>query len=175
VKTFFKELLVIVLSAMIIFLLVQVFFVGRYIVDGSSMEPNLYDNQRILVNKIAYAFSGPQRGDIIVLTPPYPSEHDLIKRIIGLPGDTVEIKDRVVYINGEILNEPYISDPPTYTLAEQVIPDNEYFVLGDNRNNSSDSHFGWTVNRDSIHGRAWFTIWPLSDWGSVLNFDYALP
>lgn len=174
-KTFFKELLVIVLSAMVILLLAQVFFVGRYIVDGSSMEPNLHDEQRILVNKIAYTFSDPQRGDIVVLTPPFPSENDLIKRIIGLPGDSVEIKDGKVYINGTALDEPYISDPPAYTFAETVVPEGEYFVLGDNRNDSRDSHFGWTVIRENIHGRAWFAIWPLSDWGSVLNFDYVLP
>jgi len=181
VKAFSKELLVIVLSALVIFLLVQIFFVGRAVVVGSSMEPNLHNDQRILVNKIAYAFSEPQRGDIVVLTPPYPSDEDLIKRIIGLPGETVEMKDGVVYIHqsdGTVLTldeHEYIDAPSmSYSIGSEIPPDN-YFVLGDNRNNSSDSRGGWTVSRDAIHGKAWFSIWPLSEWGSLLNFDYALP
>jgi signal peptidase I len=183
VKTFFKELLVIVLSALVIFLLVQIFFVGRAVVVGSSMEPNLHNDQRILVNKVAYAFSEPKRGDIIVFTPPHSpsSDNDLIKRIIGLPGETVEMKDGVVYIHqsdGTVLTldeHEYIDSPSmSYSISSEIPLDN-FFVLGDNRNNSSDSRSGWTVSRDAIHGKAWFSIWPISEWGSLLNFDYALP
>ena len=182
-KAFSKELLVIVLSALVIFLLVQVFFVGRAVVVGSSMEPNLHNNQKILVNKLAYAFSEPKRGDIIVFAPPHApsSDNDLIKRIIGLPGETVEMEDGGVYIHqseGTVLTldeHEYIDGPSMiYSISGEIPPDN-YFVLGDNRNNSSDSRGGWTVSRDAIHGKAWFSIWPLSEWGSVLNFDYALP
>ncbi len=178
-KAFSKELLVIVLSALVIFLLAQV-LMGRAVVVGSSMEPNLHNDQRILVNKVAYAFSEPKRGDIIVFTPPYSSsDNDFIKRIIGLPGETVEMEDGVVYIHQSdgtvlILDEhEYIEDlSMSYYMGSEIPPDN-YFVLGDNRNNSSDSRGGWTVIRDDIHGKAWFSIWPLSEWGSVLN--YALP
>jgi signal peptidase I len=181
VKTFFKELLVIVLSALVIFLLVQVFFVGRAVVEGSSMEPNLHSGQRLLINKIAYTFSEPERGDIIVFTPPYPSDNDLIKRIIGLPGEIVEMENGVVYIHqsdGTVLTldeQEYIENPSMSYYISSEIPSGSYFVLGDNRNNSSDSRGGWFVSRDAIHGKAWFTIWPLSEWGSALNYDYALP
>ena len=178
-KKFAREFLIIVLSALVILLLVQIFFIGRAEVKGSSMEPNLHDSQRILVNKLAYAFSEPNRGDIIVFTPPYPSDHDLIKRIIGLPGEKVEMKDGVVYIHqsdGTVLTldeHEYIENPSMSYYMSSKIPLDSYFVLGDNRNNSGDSRGGWFVSRDDIHGKAWFSIWPLSEWGSVLN--YALP
>jgi len=177
-KNFAREFLLIVLSALVIFLLVQIFFVGRAVVNGSSMEPNLHNGQRLLINKIAYAFSEPQRGDIVVFTPPYPSDNDLIKRIIGLPGETVEMKDGVVYIHqsdGTVLTldeSEYIENPSMSYYISSEIPSESYFVLGDNRNNSSDSRGGWFVSRDSIHGKAWFTIWPLSEWGSALNYAF---
>lgn len=180
-KKFASEFLIIVLSALVIFLLLQFFFVSRVIVEGSSMEPNLYNNERLLVNKIAYSFSDPERGDVIIFTPPYPSENDLIKRIIGLPGEVVEMKDGIVYIHqtdGTVLTldeSEYITNPDMDYYISDVVPEDSYFVLGDNRNDSSDSRYGWFVSRDSIHGRAWFCIWPLSEWGAVISYDYALP
>ena len=180
IKNFSKELLIIVLTALVIFLVIQTFFVGRAIVKGSSMEPNLHTDQRILVNKTAYAFVDPERGDVVVFTPPFTSDSDLIKRIIGLPGETVEIVDGVVFIHktdGSIfqLEEDYIKGPLNGNFTSEVIPDDSYFVMGDNRNNSRDSREGWFVKSDTIHGRAWFSIWPLSDWGAVISYDYAIP
>ena len=178
IKNFSKELLIIVLSALVIFLVIQTFLVGRAIVVGSSMEPNLHTDQRILVNKVAYAFAEPERGDVIVFTPPFTSDSDLIKRVIGLPGETVEIVEGVVYIHqtdGSIirLEEDYIKGPLTDSYTSGKIPADSYFVMGDNRNNSRDSREGWFVKRSSIHGRAWFSIWPLSDWGAIISYDYA--
>jgi len=180
VKTFFREFLGILVLAIVIIILVQA-MVGRAVVVGSSMEPNLHDGQRVLVNKMAYLFSEPKRGDIIVFTPPdtVTSGNDYIKRIIGLPGEIVEIKEGTVYIHqpdGTILTldeHEYIDDPArNYYLGIEIPPDN-YFVLGDNRNKSSDSRGGWTVSREGIVGKAWLSIWPLSEWGLVPN--YLLP
>lgn len=137
------------------------------------MEPGLQDGQQILINKVIYYLHEPERGDIIILHPPppySPDETPFIKRIIALPGDTVEVEDGTVYVNGLKLDEPYIKEPPTYTFRQKKIPEGEYFVLGDNRNYASDSHTGWTVPRQNIIGKAWLSIWPLSEWGFVPNY-----
>jgi signal peptidase I len=137
------------------------------------MEPGLQDGQQLLINKVVYHFHEPERGDIIILHPPPPYNPEVtpfIKRIIALPGDTIEVKNGAVYVNGFILDEPYIKEPPTYNFPQRKIPQDEYFVLGDNRNNASDSHNGWTVPRQNIIGKAWISIWPLSKWGLVENY-----
>jgi len=180
VKAFLREVLGVAVLAIVIFLLVQA-MVGRAVVVGSSMEPNLHDGQRILVNKIAYLFSEPKRGDIIVFTPPdtVASDNDYIKRIIGLPGEVVEIKEGIVYINqpdGNVLTldeHEYIDDPAKNSFLSGTIPPDNYFVLGDNRNNSSDSRGGWTVPHEGIVGKAWLSIWPIAEFGLVPN--YSLP
>jgi signal peptidase I len=111
-----------------------------------------------MVNKVSYHSSGLQRGDVIVFDPPFESPHPFIKRVIGLPGDTVEIKDGKVSINDTALEEEYIMAPPNYTMPATKVPKNEYFVLGDNRNNSNDSRSGWTVPTRSGAGRQPMTI-----------------
>lgn len=177
VKSLLFEFLGILALAIAIFLLVQA-VASKAIVDGSSMEPNLSDGQKILVNKVAYLFSEPQRGDIIIFDPPVYSENDYIKCVIGLPGEVVEIKDGTVYIHqtdGTVIaldESAYIADKPNYTYTSGVIPEDCYFVLGDNRNNSGDSHYGWFVAKDDIVGKAWFSYWPLSDFGFVLNYSF---
>ena len=168
-KVFLREILGLILLAVAIFLLLQVVF-PRFEVVGSSMEPNLHDGQRLLVNKAVYFFRKPEAGEVIVFQPPNNRRTDYIKRIIALPGDTVEVKAGVVYVNGSPLDEPYIKDQPSYTLGPQKIPEDSYFVLGDNRNNSNDSHNGWTVPRQNIVGKAWISIWPPGQWGVVTNY-----
>jgi signal peptidase I len=164
------EIIGTLLAGIAIFVLINV-SVQYSIVEGSSMEPNLRDGQRLLINKIAY--SNPQRGDVIVFPPPHiaNSEKDFIKRIIGLPGEVIEIKAGVVYINGSPLDEPYITDNADITMSLTVIPDGQYFVLGDNRGNSSDSRGGWTVPGENIVGKAWLSIWPPEDWGLAPNYE----
>ncbi len=134
------------------------------------MEPTVEEAQRLLVNKLAYLVSRPERGDIIIFHPPSKQQVDYIKRLIALPGDTVEIKGGAVYVNGKRLDEPYIKDPPYYNLSLKEIPQNSYFVLGDNRNNSNDSHNGWTIQRSDIIGKVWLRIWPLENWGTFPNW-----
>ena len=168
-RVILREIVGLVLLAVVIFLLLQ-FMVPRFEVVGSSMEPNLHDGQRLLINKVVYFFREPEAGEVIVFQPPKNKRTDYIKRIIALPGDVVEIKSGVVYVNGSPLDEPFIKDQPGYTLNPTEVPENDYFVLGDNRNNSNDSHNDWTVPRKNIVGKAWLSIWPPSLWGVVTNY-----
>lgn len=172
-KAFLRELLTMLVTALIIFVGLQV-VVEDYVIRESSMEPNFYDGQRILANKVVYKFHEPQRGDVIIFHPPSyrPDSDPFIKRIIALPGETVEIKNSSVYINGSKLDEPYIRESPHYTLQSEKVNDG-YFVLGDNRNNSNDSHTGWIVPRQNLIGKAWLSFWPPNKWGLVTN--YRLP
>jgi len=171
-RVFLREILGPILLAVIIFLILQA-TMQSFVVVGSSMKPSLYDGQRLLINKVVYSLHEPEVGDVVVFEPPHNQRADYIKRIIGLPGDTVEIKMGVVYVNGSPLDEAYIKDQPSYTLQTKKIPENEYFVLGDNRNNSNDSHNGWTVPRQNIIGKAWLSIWPPRQWGVVASYPLA--
>jgi len=163
-KGFVREALTTILVALVIFLGLQT-TIQSSIVLGSSMEPNFETGQRLIVNKVIYRFDGLNRGDVVILRPPSNSSVDYIKRVIALPGETVEIKDRLVYIDGEPLSESYISDPPHYTMKPVEVPQGYCFVLGDNRNSSSDSHIWGPLPLDNIEGKAWLSIWPPNDWG----------
>ena len=167
----FREVAITVLIAVAVFALLRL-TVQSYTVKMSSMEPNFYQGYCIMVSKVTYRSSGPQRGDVIVFDPPFTSEYPFIKRVIGLPGETVEITGERVFVNGIPLDEPYIMASPDYTMPAEEVPENEYFVLGDNRNNSTDSSKGWTVPRDNIIGKAWFVYWPPSKWRGVKHYSY---
>ncbi len=172
-RAFFRDILLIVVAAAVITLLIQS-TVQKSSVIGYSMEPSLQDEQQLLINKVVYYFHEPERGDVIILHPPPPYSSKatpFIKRIIALPSDTIEVKNGAVYVNGLKLDEFYIKEPPTYNLQLKKIPENEYFVLGDNRNNANDSHTGWTVPRQNIIGKAWLSIWPPSEWGLIPNYS----
>ena len=166
-----RDLLETLALAVIIFLVVNT-FTGRYEVQSISMEPTLHEGQYLIVSKIAYWFHGPQRGDIIVLDPPAGrSEIPYIKRVIGLPGEKVEVRDGRVWVNDIALNEPYISGPPNY-IENRVLGDEEYLVLGDNRNNSSDSHIWGTLPRENIIGKSVFRYWPPEKWGLIPHYTF---
>jgi signal peptidase I len=166
-KSQFHQVLAVVLIAVGVFFLLRV-TVQSFVVVGSSMEPSLEDGQRLLVNKVVYHLREPQRGEIIVFHQPNGGSVDLIKRIIALPGDIVEIKEGAVYINDSAIDEPYIKAAPSYTMAEEEIPEGKYFVLGDNRNNSNDSHSWGELPQQNIIGKAWLSIWPP---GSIPHYD----
>ena len=171
-RAFFREILVIVIIAIAIFVGLQ-FIVEDFVIKEYCMEPNFQEGQRVYVFKLAYKLHEPERGDVIVFHPPpphNPKANPFIKRIIALPGDTVEVKKGFVYINGSQLDEPYIKEPPNYTFSQYKIPEDNYFVLGDNRNNANDSHTGWTVPHQNIIGKAWLSVWPPGEWGLVTHY-----
>jgi len=136
-----------------------------------SMQPNLWEGEYVIVDKVSYLLGAPQRGDIVVFEKT--GQPDLIKRVIGLPGETVEVRNGQTYIDGVPINEPYLAQPPNYTLPATTVEAGRYFVLGDNRNNSSDSHVWGTVPRDTIVGRAWIIYWPPPNWQIVPQYNYA--
>jgi len=168
----FREVAITVLIAVAVFALLRL-TVQSYTVVMSSMEPNFQEGECIMVNKVCYHSSGPQRGDVVVFNPPFQSQYPYIKRVIGLPGETVKIEDGKVFIDGIPLEEDeYIRARPNYTMPAMEVPENEYFVLGDNRNNSNDSSHNWTVPRDNIIGKSWFTYWPPSKLRVVKHYSY---
>ncbi|MFC1941641.1 signal peptidase I [Chloroflexota bacterium] len=168
-KSFFREVLITIVLALVIFAVARS-TIQTFIVVMTSMEPNFYEGQRVVVNKALYYFDDPSRGDVVVFKAPNGSHDEFIKRIIALPGDTIEVKSGVVYINDTELDEPYITRSFSYTFAEIDIPENNYFVLGDNRDVSNDSHHGWLLPHDNLIGKAWLLTWPPSDWGVVPNY-----
>lgn len=166
-----REIVETVLLTAAIFLLVNA-ATGRFRIEGDSMEPNLHNGEYVLIDKISYLLHPPERGDVVVFTPPN-NERDYIKRVIGLPGDTVEIKGGQVYVNGITLDEPYLQQVILRDEAARVVEAGRYFVLGDNRNNSSDSRSFGSITPQSIVGRAWLVYWPPSDWSTVPHHTYA--
>jgi signal peptidase I len=178
-RSFIAEAAEVVVLALGLYLVIT-FAIQTVHVIGLSMYPTLNDNDYLIANKLDYRLHGPQRGDIIIMRDPFDSSKDFIKRVIGLPDEQILIKDAHVYINGHLLNEPYLrSDepwnnnvnwpPPGTPDAGQArqAPANEYFVMGDNRNASSDSRVFGFVARDRVEARAWLRIWPVSGLGLV--------
>ena len=173
-KRSLRDFLTMLVVAVVIFLVLRN-TVQTFVVYGPSMEPNFVAQQRLLVSKIVYRIHEPERGDVIVFRPPHNQRDSYIKRIIGLPGESVEIKEGTVYIHqkdGTVLqlDESYIKKPATRSFKGDMVPKNEYFVLGDNRDNTNDSRNGWTVPRESIIGKAWLSIWPPNEWGLAANY-----
>jgi signal peptidase I len=140
---------------------------ARIRVDGASMEPTLTSGEFVIVNKLAYMLGKPQVGDVIVFHYPRDPSQEYIKRVIGLPGDQVSVRGGQVYVNNWPLEEDYIAASPVYEF-DQNVQEDALFVLGDNRNNSSDSHNWGTVPLDYVVGKAMFVYWPPTEWG-VLN------
>ena len=155
-----------VFLTLLMFLVIR-FAIQNFNIDGTSMEPSLHNTELVLVDKWSYLFHAPTRGDIIIFhAPPEPTQ-DYVKRIIGLPGDIVTIKDTTVIVDGITLNETYVASqdqgvpPGARTITNMVVPANDYFVMGDNRAVSSDSRIWGFVPRQNIIGRAAFIYWPL--------------
>ncbi len=153
---FAKTLLIaFILAQLIMVSVAQAFQVEQY-----SMEPTLLPHDRVLVNKFLYRFRSPQRGDVIVLRYPLNQQRNYIKRIIGLPGERLELKEGNLYINGRIIREPYLHEAPQGNYGPFTIPADFVFVMGDNRNNSEDSRSFGPLKKDLIVGQALFIYWP---------------
>lgn len=163
-----REVLETILPAILIALLINVFVGQATRVEGQSMEPSLHTDQRLVVEKMSYRFRGPQRFEIVVLKLPNQGDELLIKRVIGLPGETVEIHDSQVYVNGEPLDESFVQGDTFPGRAESiVVPPLHVYVLGDNRNHSNDSRSFGPVPIENIVGRAWVSYWPVEQVGLV--------
>lgn len=169
----FRELIETIVLSLIIFLLMRQ-VVQNYRIESQSMEPNFCEGQFILVNKLAFVLGEPTRGDVVVFHNPNNQEEDYIKRIMGLPGDTLEIRGQEVVINGQPLDEPYIGNKisASQLYGPAVIEPDKLFVMGDNRPNSSDSRSSvGQLPQDLLVGKAWLRVWPFDRWGLVQHFD----
>jgi len=158
-RGFFRDLIETILMAVVLFLLLNA-VTSRVRVFNISMQPTLYEGNLLVVNKLAYKLGEPKRGDIIVFHYQGTPTEDYIKRVIGLPGDTITIGSGVVKVNGQALTEPYIAELPGYT-GSWTVPEGELFVLGDNRNHSSDSHDWGFAKQEWVVGKAIVVYWPL--------------
>jgi signal peptidase I len=164
-----REIIETLALTLIIFLVIH-FTVQNYMVDGTSMQPGLNNSQYVLVNKLAYLFHSPERGDVIVFHWPVDTTKDLIKRVIGLPGDVIVIDRITVMVNGVVLKEPYISVPANPKGDRLVVPPNDYFVMGDNRQVSDDSRDWGFVPKSYIIGKAVLVYWPLNSWQLINTY-----
>lgn len=204
VRVAVKELLETAILILLVFVIVRS-LVQNFKIEGSSMEPSLHSGQYILVNKlvyfnfdlnapmrllpgldeesrVVYPLGLPERGDVVVFEYPKDPDKDFIKRVIGLPGETVAIRDGKVYVNNELLDEPYLNGAPTYCSATSevncdtapvVVPADAIFVMGDNRSNSSDSREWGPLKLDRVIGQAWVLYYPTEDWGFIPHESYA--
>ena len=171
-RRFLFDILETLLLSLVLFLGINAIS-ARIRIESISMQPTLYAGNFVIVNKVAYMLGTPSRGDVIVFRyPPDPNREPYIKRIIGLPGDTVRVSGSNVYVNEVPLHEPYISAPPNYE-GEWVVPEESLFVLGDNRNSSSDSHSWGMVPLKNVIGKAEVVYWPPTAW-KMLNGNSAV-
>ena len=170
-----KENIKVVAIALFLSLLIRIFIAEPRYIPSDSMMPTLKVGDRLVIEKISYNFYPPTTGDIIVFEAPqqlqpygYTKNQAFIKRIIGLPGDTIRIENGTVYVNDQPLTENYIAEPPEYALPTSIkIPEDKYFVMGDNRNDSNDSHIWGFLPVENVIGHATFRFWPLEDVGTV--------
>ena len=162
------------LILLVIGLFIHYFVMTIFALEGASMEPNFIDKEYVLVNRIAYLNKTPERGDAVLLKFPGREEQKYIKRVIGLPGEKIKISNGKVYINDTILKEEYLPyDINTEPDMEETLRNNEYFVLGDNRDNSNDSRIWGTCPKKNFIGRAIFIVYPFSQWSTVTPTNYS--
>jgi signal peptidase I len=185
-----SETLEVIALAIVMFVAVRA-VAQNFIVDGASMVPSFHNGELLIVNRLAYRtldlswvpgvgfedwqpFGEPAIGDVIVFKFPRDPARDFIKRVVALPGQTVEVREGTVYVDGTALLEPYISDPPGYAYGPETVPPGQLFVLGDNRNNSFDSHSWGMLDQSLVIGRADLRYWPLSEIGRITH-DEPIP
>jgi signal peptidase I len=168
----FVDWVIVIAVALLVAFVVRTFVLAHFVVEGESMYSTLETGDRVFVNKLSYRLHDPNRGDVVVLHQiTGASERDLIKRVIGLPGETVEVRNCTVLIDGRVLNEPYL-DPEVVTPTDcggdyslnGPVPDDHVFVMGDNRGGSQDSRVIGPIHEDDLVGRAFVVFWPQSHW-----------
>ena len=178
---FFLDFLETIVVSLAIFAVVYIFLFQPHQVDGRSMEPNFHNGEYILTDKISYRLHSPNRGDVVVFHSPQDERVDFIKRIIGIPNDTVKLAGGYIYLNGQRLEEPYINDPGQVLSGRYLregdeirVPAGQYLVMGDNRLHSSDSREWGLVTSAELVGRAFFRYWPISDFGTISTAEAEL-
>lgn len=169
-----KENISLIAIALILAFLIRTFIAEPRYIPSESMVPTLFAGDRLVVEKVSYRFQEPKFGDIIVFEPPaelqrrgYGKDQAFIKRIIGQPGQKIAVKNGVVYLDGKPLQENYIAEPANQPFAEVQIPPHQYFVMGDNRNDSNDSRYWGFLPQENIIGHAVFRFWPLNRMGRI--------
>ncbi len=150
------------LLALLLALLIRTFFVEVYLVFGPSMEPSLYEGERVLVNKLAYRLREPRSGEVVVFAEPGGKNRSLVKRVVGISGQKLEVRSGSVFLDGEMVREHYVISPSEDTVPPQTIDEGKIFVMGDNRSNSVDSRYFGPVAVDAVRGKAFLVFWPLS-------------
>jgi len=172
----FLQSIVVILAILV---MVYLFVISPQEIDGASMEPTFHDGEYILTNKIEYKLREPKRGDVVIFKSPTNPERDYIKRIVGLSGDRIRLSHNKIYINDLLLNEPYLPDniqtiQGSYLKENQelLIPERKYFVLGDNRQHSSDSREFGPIAKDEFIGKAYLRYWPFSDFEILSDPNY---
>jgi signal peptidase I len=159
------EIVVIVTAAFVIALLVQAFLVKPFTIHQVSMRPTLEEGDRILLNRLAFRFREPARGDVIVFHSPINADEDLVKRIVGVANDRIAVTGGKLYLNGVAQNEPYLLDQEIADdTPETIVPEGSVYVMGDNRNNSGDSRYFGPVPLDTVIGKAMVVYWPVRHW-----------
>jgi signal peptidase I len=169
-----RENLQIIAIALALALFIRAFVAEPRYIPSDSMLPTLEVGDRLVVEKVSYYFRPPATGEIVVFDPPqqlqiqgYAKDQAFIKRVIGTPGQTVQVQDGKVYINGRSLKEDYIAEPPAYQMEPVQVPEDQLFVMGDNRNNSNDSHVWGFLPKQNVIGHACYRFWPFSRIGRV--------
>lgn len=169
---FLKDILQIIIFALILTFFLRTYVIEARLIPSESMLPTLEIGDRLLVDKIVFKFRELEQTDIVVFAPPPEAQRgagddDLIKRIVGLPGDTVEVKEGRVFVNKKPLDEPYIAERLNYAYGPVAVPEGYLFVMGDNRNYSFDSHAWGFLPLENLKGRAFFRFWPLDRFGLI--------
>jgi signal peptidase I len=164
-----RELIETIAFTLLIFLVIR-FAAQSFRVDGESMEPGLHTDEYVLVDKVTYLFHAPERGDVVVFHYPLDTQRDFIKRIIGVPGDIVSTTSSSVIVDGQSLHEPYISLAHNFGVSKWKLGPNQFFVMGDNRDNSLDSRSWGPLDRSYFVGKVMVVYWPINNWELINTF-----
>lgn len=167
-KSSLREMVEVIVTALVLAFLIKTFVVGNFWIPSESMVPTIEVNDKVIVTNFSYWFEGPKRGDVIVFRYPLDTKKDYIKRCIGLPGETVELRDSKLYVNGQLVEEPYLPEGLVFEDYGPIeVPEGQYFMCGDNRNHSSDSRVWGFVEKRLIIGKAQVIYWPFDRWSTL--------
>ena len=167
-KSSLREMVEVIVTALVLAFLIKTFVVGNFWIPSESMVPTIEVNDKVIVTNFSYWFEGPKRGDVIVFRYPLDTKKDYIKRCIGLPGETVEFRDSKLYVNGQLVEEPYLPEGLVFEDYGPIeVPEGQYFMCGDNRNHSSDSRVWGFVEKRLIIGKSQVIYWPFDRWSTL--------